>query len=56
MTLSYSSKFCILKRMNRPESDEPRWKQRAVAIEYWVLTLFVGGAFVVGIIGAINSL
>jgi len=42
--------------MSRHESDEPRWKQRAIAIEYWLLTAFVGGAFVVGIIGAINSL
>ncbi|WP_268893995.1 hypothetical protein [Sphingomonas sp. AX6] len=42
--------------MSRHESDEPRWKQRAIAIEYWVMTAFVVGAFVVGIIGAINSL
>ena len=56
MTLSYRTEFCILKLMSRPESDEPRWKQRAIAIEYWVLTAFVGGAFAVGIIGAIRAL
>ena len=36
--------------------DEPRWKQRAIAIEYRVLTAFVGGAFAVGLIDAVGAL
>ena len=48
--------FCIMLGMEPQNSDEPRWKQRAIEIEYWVLTAFVVGAFVVGIIGAISAL
>lgn len=54
--LSYTPLFCIMIRMARQNPDEPRWKQRAIAIEFWVLTAFVGGAFVVGVIGAISAL
>lgn len=54
--LSYTPQICIMTKMEHPNSDEPRWKERAVAIEYWVLTAFVGGAFIVGIIGAIRAL
>ncbi len=27
---------------------DPRWKRRAIAIEYWIASIIVGGAFVVG--------
>lgn len=42
--------------MEPQNPDEPGWKQRAIAIEFWVLTAFVGGAFIVGLIGAIGAL
>ncbi|MGH6649970.1 MAG: hypothetical protein ACREB7_02450 [Sphingopyxis sp.] len=34
---------------------EPKWKRRAIAIEFWLLTALVAGSFVAGIIGAIRA-
>jgi len=38
--------------MNR----EPKWKTRAVALEFWVLTALVGGSFVAGLVSAVRYL
>ena len=38
--------------MNR----EPKWKSRALAIEFWFASALVGGAFIAGLVGAIRSL
>lgn len=35
---------------------EPKWKSRALTIEFWVATAFVGGAFLAGLVEAIRSL
>lgn len=35
---------------------EPKWKRRAIAIEFWFLTALVAGSFVVGLVSAIRSL
>ncbi|WP_446543321.1 hypothetical protein [Sphingopyxis sp. LARHCG72] len=35
---------------------EPKWKRRAVAIEYWLVSALVAGSFVAGLIAAIRSL
>jgi hypothetical protein len=35
---------------------EPKWKNRAVAIEYWLLSALVAGSFLAGIVAAIRSL
>lgn len=36
--------------------QEPKWKSRALAIEFWFATLLVGGSFIAGLFGAIRSL
>ena len=35
---------------------ESKWKSRAIAIEFWLLSALVGGSFIAGLIGAIRSL
>ena len=35
---------------------DPKWKRRAFALEYWLVSALVAGSFVAGIIGAIRSL
>lgn len=35
---------------------EPKWKSRALAIEFWFAAMFVGGSFIAGLVGAIRSL
>jgi hypothetical protein len=34
-------------------SREPKWKTRAVAIEFWLLTALVAGSFVAGLVSAV---
>ena len=36
--------------------QEPKWKSRALAIEFWFAAVLVGGSFIAGLIGAIRSL
>lgn len=36
-------------------SREPKWKTEAVALEYWAVTAFIAGAFVVGLLSAIRD-
>jgi len=37
-------------------SHEPKWKTGAVAIEFWLLTALVAGAFVAGLVSAVGYL
>jgi len=37
-------------------SREPDWRERGKAVEYWLLTAFVAGSFVAGLIAAVRSL
>ena len=37
-------------------SGEPKWKARAVAIEFWLLTAVVAGSFVAGLVSAVRYL
>lgn len=37
-------------------SKEPRWKVRAIAIEFWMLATLVGGSFIAGIVSAVRYL
>ncbi|WP_302480091.1 hypothetical protein [Sphingopyxis terrae] len=37
-------------------TDKPRWKRRALAIEFWLAAVIVAGSFIAGIIGAVRSL
>lgn len=39
--------------MDWQDPDEPEWRRKAVALEYWVLTIFVAGALIVGIGSAV---
>lgn len=34
---------------------ESKWKSRAIAIEFWLAALLVGGSFVAGLIAAIRA-
>ena len=43
-------------RMIEPEPEQPAWKDRAVELEYWIVTVFVTGAFVVGLVAAVRAL
>src|SRR3546814_5581901 len=36
--------------------QEPKWKSRALAIEFWFAAVLVGGSFITGLVGAIRSL
>ena len=36
--------------------QEPKWKSRALAIEFWFAAVLVGGSFIAGLLGAIRSL
>ena len=49
--------YCV--RMPFPDPldrDEPAWKERAEAIEYWIMGALVAGAWVAGIVAGIRSL
>lgn len=35
---------------------DPKWRARAFAVEYWMLTILVAGTFIAGIIGGLKSL
>ena len=35
---------------------EPKWKSRALVIEYWLATAVVAGSFVAGIVSAVRYL
>jgi len=43
-------------QMDRQTREKPSWKQRALEIEYWIMTLLVLGAFGAGIVAAISAL
>lgn len=51
LRLSYNAHPCHAVPMPR----EPKWKHRAIAIEFWLLTTLVAGSFVAGIVGAIRA-
>jgi hypothetical protein len=36
--------------------SETKWKARAVAAEFWLLTALVAGSFVAGLVSAIRAL
>jgi hypothetical protein len=36
--------------------QEPKWKSRALAIEFWFAAALVGGSFLAGLVGGIRSL
>ena len=36
--------------------DEPKWKARALAIEFWLATAIVDGSFLVGIYNGLKYL
>jgi len=54
--LSYRATICIIGQVEWPEPKEPDWKRAAIALEYWFLTVFVLGAFLVGLWGALSVL
>lgn len=39
--------------MDWQDPDEPQWKRKAVELEYWLLTIFVVGGLVTGIVGGL---
>jgi hypothetical protein len=39
--------------MDKPDPDEPAWKRKAIALEYWLLTMVVVGAFIAGLVGGV---
>lgn len=43
---------CHVRAMTR----EPKWKQRAVALEFWLLSVLVAGSFIVGLVAAVRYL
>lgn len=43
-------------QMAKQTREKPNWKQRALEIEYWIMTVFVLGAFGAGIVAAISAL
>jgi len=50
--ISYIHRSCHAHRMKR----EPKWKSRALAIEFWFAAALVGGSFLAGLVGGIRSL
>ena len=46
----------MMAQMNRQTREKPTWEQRALEIEYWIMTLFVFGAFGTGIVAAISAM
>lgn len=46
----------ILAGASVPVIKDPKWRDKALAIEYWLLTVLVAGSFVAGIISAARSL
>lgn len=39
--------------MDWQDPNEPQWKRKAVELEYWLLTIFVVGGLVTGIVGGL---
>lgn len=39
-----------------PVIKDPKWRDKALAIEYWLLTVLVAGSFVAGIVSAAKTL
>lgn len=37
-------------------NNDPEWRDKALAVEYWIATALVAGAFLAGIIGGVRSL
>ncbi|MGQ3138385.1 MAG: hypothetical protein ACT6Q5_07460 [Sphingopyxis solisilvae] len=37
-------------------TNDPKWKDRALAIEFWLASVLVAGSFIAGLIGAVRSL
>ena len=52
LRLSYIIGRCHADAMAR----ESKWKSRAIALEYWLLSALVAGSFVVGLAAAIRYL
>lgn len=39
-----------------PVIKDPKWRDKALAIEFWMASILVAGAFVAGIVGGAKSL
>ncbi|MCP3730364.1 hypothetical protein M9978_07970 [Sphingomonas sp. MG17] len=50
--LSYKRRLCLMVRMG----DGPRWRERAEAIEYAIVTVLLLGSFVAGALGFVRWL
>jgi len=35
---------------------DPKWRDKALAIEFWIATIFVSGAFVAGLYAAVKQI
>jgi len=46
----------ILAGASLPVIKDPKWRDKALAIEFWIATLVVGGAFVAGLYAAAKQL
>ena len=55
MQKGFPTIYCsgIARNMERPD---PKARDRALAIEYWIATILISGAFVAGLIGGLTSL
>ncbi len=42
--------------MPPPMDDEPNWRERRRALEYWLISALVAGAFVAGLFSAMKHL
>src|SRR3546814_9802707 len=49
---SYIHRSCHDHRMKQ----EPTWKSRELAIEFWFAAVLVGGSYLAGLVGGIRSL
>lgn len=38
------------------DPDDPPWRRRARAMEFWAITAFVAGSFVYGVIAAVVAM
>ena len=50
--LSYTSLICVSVYMD----DEPQWKERAIAIEFWLLAALTLGSLLYGLYCGLRSL
>lgn len=42
--------------MPNRDSNEPNWREKAVALEYWALTAFVAGSLIYGVVAGVAAL